>query len=278
MSRYLGRGEFARLAGVSAPAITQACRASLAAACERDRIDVEHPAAVAYLARAKARAGAGQAVPTIAPRLEPPPRVPPTPPAAPPPRGRSAGAPTNPPDPLITAPPEPTRPSKRGGRPPREPTEQDPELALWLPRGTDEELAAYRARLRPLVRRFGGERAFKDWLEALQRMEAILKARLDNGERAGRLISRELVQTHVVGALDGMMRLLLTDSSKTIVRRAYTMARSGKTAEEGEAMAREIMSSQLVHVRDKVRKLLAQARVAAMRGDEINEDAADDVA
>jgi hypothetical protein len=253
MPVLISRAEFARRAGVSKPAITKACRHQLAAASVRDRIDVEHPAAAAYLA-AKTGAPAPKPAPTKPTAPTPPAKSAVSKPAAPTPRRKVAPA----------APPAPTSSAKPAVSEPSAPTSNAPALTaedwLSLPRGTNEELAEYKRRIMPLVRRFGGERPFKDWLEALKNIEAILKARLDNGEKAGRLIERAFVKAHIVGALDGMSRLLLTDSPKTIASRAVTMAKSGATSEEVETMAREIISSHLVHVRDKALKLLAKAR------------------
>lgn len=44
------RAQLARLAGVSRPAVTQACRDRLAAACEGRCVDTKHPSVVAWLA------------------------------------------------------------------------------------------------------------------------------------------------------------------------------------------------------------------------------------
>lgn len=50
--RWISRSELARQAKVTRAAVTQACRNSLSAACDpAGHIDLEHPAAVAYLAR-----------------------------------------------------------------------------------------------------------------------------------------------------------------------------------------------------------------------------------
>jgi hypothetical protein len=53
VSRFTSRAEFARRARVSRAAVTKACRGPLAAALV-ERIDLEHPAAVAYLQRSRA--------------------------------------------------------------------------------------------------------------------------------------------------------------------------------------------------------------------------------
>lgn len=49
-STLVTRAEFARIAGVSAAAVTKACRRRLAPACVGRRVALEHPAASAYLA------------------------------------------------------------------------------------------------------------------------------------------------------------------------------------------------------------------------------------
>lgn len=60
--RLVPRNAFAQLAGVSKPAITKACKGRLAPACVGTRIDLDHPAALAYLARGL---GAPTALPPI---------------------------------------------------------------------------------------------------------------------------------------------------------------------------------------------------------------------
>jgi len=50
--RLVARSALAQLAGVSRPAVTKACRGRLKPACVGNRVDLDHPATVAYLARA----------------------------------------------------------------------------------------------------------------------------------------------------------------------------------------------------------------------------------
>lgn len=49
MPKLVSRAELARLAGVSAAAVTKACKGQLAAACEGKRIDLEHEVVRRYL-------------------------------------------------------------------------------------------------------------------------------------------------------------------------------------------------------------------------------------
>jgi hypothetical protein len=262
MPRLTTKADFARRAGVSKPAITKACKGPLAAACERDRVNLDHPLVVEYLRRADER---------NAPAAREPVTIP-TPVTKPAPKQASEPTPVakNTKKRVVAPTPVAKPAAKRASEPTAVETDDDApsearEARDLLPRGTTHELAAIAARIRPIVRTYGTVRSMLDCLRSLKEIEVINRTRLDNDERAGRLIDRELVQTHVFAALDGMARLLLTDSPKTIARRAYAMAKSGATAEEGERMVREIVESQLVHVRDKVVKLLEQTYAQVLR-------------
>lgn len=256
MPLLISRAEFARRAGVSRPAVTKACAGQLKAARHGKRIDAEHPAARAYLDGKPDR----PARPTVPPRADS------TAPPAPKP-----SAPTPPAKKTRSAPSAPTPKAKPAAVSQTAPTPVNQSLPdeawLSLPRGTDQEIAAYKAALLPIAKRFGGEVAFLNWLKALREMEVISKTRLDNAERAGHLVSRAHVKTHVIGLIDGSHRLVLTDGIKTAMGRAQSMTRSGHSLEELEAMGREVMSSHLVHVKDKALKALTDAKRVAMRGD-----------
>jgi hypothetical protein len=106
------------------------------------------------------------------------------------------------------------------------------------------------------VKQFGSVTGFKDWLFSLKQIEDIREKRLRNEESEGRLISRELVKTHVFGAIEATNRRLLGDSPKTIARRVYALANSGVVIEEGERTVREIISSHLGLVKTQVTKAL----------------------
>lgn len=201
MSKMMSRSAFARLAGVTPAAITIACRTELEPACDGDRVDADHPIAIAYLERRNTRVNPG-----------------------PPPKAKSA------------------------------PRDDD------APTETTEDIERYAAlTLRELVEKFGTERKFRDWLAALKTIEDIRRTRLDNDETERRLISRELVKTHIFAAIDGSFRRLLSDAPKTIARRVFALAKSGGTVEEAERTIREIMSSQLSHLKAKASRVLRNA-------------------
>lgn len=214
MARLVSRAQLARLKAVSKPAITKACRGALEPACVRDRVDIDHPATRAYLGARWPEPGSDGAPPDL-------------------PKG-SLGR-----QPKPTSSPKPARERRS------DPTEERRSDGDVHPPPTDEELEALAAQLRPLLARFGTTRTFLDWLSAAKEIETIRGKRLANEETEGQLISRELVQTHVVGLLDDAFRRLLTDAAKTITRRLYGNAKSGVPAEDSEELVREILSSQL---------------------------------
>lgn len=113
--------------------------------------------------------------------------------------------------------------------------------------------------LRELTARFGTTLEFKDWLDARKKVADIREKDLKNFETEGKLISRELVEHHVFGAIENANRQLLADSPKTITRRIYAMARSGAPLEEAERVVRDIISSQLRPVKATASRVLRNA-------------------
>ena len=228
MPRPYTRVEFARLAKVSRAAITKACRAGLAPACIGDRIDAEHPAAVAYLERNRSRlTGGSDAGPTKAAK----------------PGARRSVVPT--------AARKPVKSRKR------RPTAKRPAKAAEpVPAASDDQLEAIADVLRKLVEPWGTVRGFSDYLAALKDMEDIRKRRLQNEQTEGRLISRELVKAHILGVIDAFNRRLLTDAPKTITRRCYANAGSKVAVEDSEKMVTETIASLLEPVKTTAAKLL----------------------
>jgi hypothetical protein len=233
MPQLVSRADAARLKEVSGAAITKACRKQLADALVGDRIDLDHDAARAYFGAALERrveVGAGtDGAPTSKPKAA----------------ARSAAAPTRGRAGKSPAAPAPTR-----LRPPKE---SPPPL------NTVKELDEFGSLLRPLVARFGTARSFRDYLAALKELETIREKILGNDETEGRLISRELVKTHVLGAIEAGNRRLLSDAPKTIARRVFAAAKSGGTVEDAEQLVREIVGSHLNPVKTTASRLLRNA-------------------
>jgi hypothetical protein len=216
---------------VSKPAISKACKAGLRPAMVRDRIDLDHPRVREYLGAKWPEPG-------------------------------TDGAPTPSPKPARRAPSKPTGSTKRRLVQPTEPTAPRPAAGASSEDAVEEQsaedLEQIASMLAPLLARFGTVRNLRDWLIALKDLELIRKTRLDNEETEGRLIPRELVKTHVFGAIEAANRRLLGDSPKTIARRVYAMAKSGAELESAEATVREIIGSQLHPVKIKASRVLRE--------------------
>jgi hypothetical protein len=236
MPQLVSRADAARLKGVSGAAITKACRKQLAPALVDGRIDLEHDACRAYFGAAL------DARPAVAP-----------------PAPKTDGAPTEAPKTATDAAGAPTK--VRRGKPPEPsgPTPAGPPKESPPPNDTVKELDEFASLLRPLVSRFGTARSFRDYLAALKELETIREKVLGNDETEGRLISRELVKTHILGAIDAANRRLLSDAPKTIARLVYASAKSGGSVEQAEQIAREQISSHLKPVATTAARLVRNA-------------------
>lgn len=226
--RTVTRSEFSRISGVSPAAITKACKyGALVAASQGDRVDLDHPAAVYYLRRKGVDATAIQ---------QPPP---PEHKRAPASRPRS---------------PKPTLP--------KVPAEDSPaEIAngsVSLPREvTWDDIMQFSSRsFQDVADMFATAPGFKDWLDALKKLEDTKEKHLKNEEYEGRLIERELVQIHVFGLLRGVMRKLLRDAPKTLSKEVYEMAMAGRPIEDAEKAVREELGTQIRSAKVKISRTL----------------------
>ena len=140
----------------------------------------------------------------------------------------------------------------------------DPE-EKWPPEEMDPDPATTEVRdigqymhltLSELIERFGTERSFRDWLEALNKLESLREKRLNIEERQRTLISRELVRSHVFGAIDAGFRRLLTDTPRTIVAMIYAKAKADVPREEAERTVREVMQKQLSPIKSTAARVL----------------------
>ena len=140
----------------------------------------------------------------------------------------------------------------------------DPE-EKWPPEEMDPDPATTEVRdigqymhltLSELIERFGTERSFRDWLEALNKLESLREKRLNIEERQRTLISRELVRSHVFGAIDAGFRRLLTDTPRTIVAMIYAKAKADVPLEETERAVREVMQKQLSPIKSTAARVL----------------------
>lgn len=113
--------------------------------------------------------------------------------------------------------------------------------------------------LRELTALHGTDEQFKVWVSAVKTVGDIRHKDLKLAEMEGTLIPRELVRTHVFGALDSGHLRLLTDSPKTLARRIEGAVKSGSSLEEIESLIREHLSIQLKGMKTKAQRVLKNA-------------------
>jgi hypothetical protein len=239
MPRLFSRAEFARLAKVSAAAITKAGKKQLAAAFVADRIDADHADAQKYLASRGITQSAIARGPT---RSEKPAR-------------RRATAPT--PKPETKKKRASATTAQRQGAQTTAPVQAPEPPPIPFP-DKIEDLDGVVQALQPLIAQYGTSRRFADWLDAVKTIEEIKAKRLANELTQGRLIARELVQTHVFGALGAMARKLLRDAPKNLSRNLFALAKSGANLEQGEAEVRRYVESIFNPVKETAARLLRE--------------------
>jgi hypothetical protein len=99
--------------------------------------------------------------------------------------------------------------------------------------------------LHDLVTKFGTDDNFKRWADAAKVLADIRLKDLKADEMKGDLIPRELVKTHIFGALENSNLRLLSDLPKTLSQRLRAHFKSGGTIEKGEKLGRELIGSHL---------------------------------
>ena len=113
--------------------------------------------------------------------------------------------------------------------------------------------------LRELIEGFGTDERFESWLKSLKTIEEIQDRRIKNQAAQGRLISREVVDKHVFGAIEATYVRLLNDTPKTIAGQMQAAVKSGQAIEELETLARDLISAQLKQLKDKAKRGLMAA-------------------
>lgn len=148
--------------------------------------------------------------------------------------------------------PTPTVVRSRERDPEPEPDDEDLDLESDFDRYAD-------LTLRELIERHGTKTGVRDWLDARKKIAEIREKDLKNAETDGRLIDRELVKTHVFGAIEAGNRRLLTDFPKTAAARVYALAKTGMPLEDAEKLIRELIGTQLDPVKETAVRVLRNA-------------------
>jgi len=110
--------------------------------------------------------------------------------------------------------------------------------------------------LSELIKKFGTDTRFVDWLKAVKAIEDIHEKRLKNAATQKDLIPRKFVETHVFGYIETSNIRLLNDSPRTIAARVIEAVEAGETKEEIELMVQQIISNQIKSIKEKSKKAL----------------------
>lgn len=234
----LSKAEFARLLGVSKPAVSKKLRGPLGAALVGSSIDAAHPAAAEELSKRGKKLPAARA-PTKAPKA----------------RRRTAGPMTRPAARASRAAPAPT---EEGRELPRPQLSEKLDPVTQLDAAEDERYADLT--IREIADRWGTFHGFAAFLDAKKTIAETKKLELANAEKRGEVISRDMVRQHVFGNIEAVNKRLLGDAPRTIARRLYAMAKSGAPSEEAERTVRELISSQLKPVKATAARVLREPK------------------
>ncbi len=113
--------------------------------------------------------------------------------------------------------------------------------------------------LRDLIAQFGTDAAFLDWLKATKAIEDIHEKRLKNAEKAGELISREVVKHGLIATIDGAFTRILTDGAKTIAVRAHSLVTTGADVAQVEDLVGKQLTTFIRPTKSKIKRVLNNA-------------------
>ena len=97
--------------------------------------------------------------------------------------------------------------------------------------------------LKQVVKKYGTEAAFSDWLKAIKLIEDIKEKRLKNTETIHELVNRDLIRTGVVESFDMVSDKLLTDGAKIIASNVTMMSSAGRSLEDCEYFVADQISN-----------------------------------
>ena len=97
--------------------------------------------------------------------------------------------------------------------------------------------------LTEVVKIYGTDIAFLDWLKAMKEIENINEKRLKNTQTRKELVNIKLVKNGVVKPFTTMSDKLITDGAKTIARRVTSMHGAGRSVKDCEIFVADQIST-----------------------------------
>jgi hypothetical protein len=113
--------------------------------------------------------------------------------------------------------------------------------------------------LRRIIRRFGTDVQFKDYLMAVSKLEDIETKRIRNANTRGDLISRSYVQQHIMSLIENLTNRLITDTSRTIASELYDLSKAEISLGEAETRTREIFCALVGDVKEQAVRSIKNA-------------------
>lgn len=219
LNKFVSRGAFAKIVGVSPAAITKACGSVLKDACYGKRIDMKHEVAISYAESKKTPVALENKKNKVIPKK---PHI----------RGTAARKETKKKQALDKI-------------------QDDAALLFSIP----ENIQAFAdMSLRDLIRRFGTDTGFVDWLTAIQKIEAINEKRLKNAQAEGSLINRDLIKKEIIDPVETAHIQLLTDCVTKISRRVPSLHDAGAEISEIEKFISDQIQSFIKPLKNKMKR------------------------
>ena len=103
-----------------------------------------------------------------------------------------------------------------------------------------------------IVRKFGTDTRFVDWLRAVKAIEDINEKRLKNAEKQDELVSRKLVEIGVFDVFNAAHLKLMKDGAKSIAAGAISKHVSGADLVDVERYVSDILGSFINPVKEKI--------------------------
>ena len=113
--------------------------------------------------------------------------------------------------------------------------------------------------MRQIYHQFGSMEEFKTAIAVRKTMSEINFKELQSMEKRGELIPREIVKTHIFGAMNTSNLRMLRDIPKTATTKAIAMLKSGQKPAAVEAMIRELIGKNLAVVESTANRILKEA-------------------
>lgn len=277
IQKLVNKSAFARIAGVSQPSISRATTKKLKPALVGNKIDLNHPAVIKYIAdqqrvENEPAQGIDSLYQTAVDHCQSTDKFN----ASTISKNLSIGyaravrifkmmqiAGTDKP---LPPPPPPRVPRDKKKSPPDKKIQKKKQISFNdIESGTilhdipDDITAFAHMTLTELIQRFGTDIAFVDWLKATKSIEDINEKRLKNAVTQGDLISRKLVKLGVIDRINTAHQKLLTDGVKTINKRVRAMTKADRSEKETEEFIIDQISSFIKPMKVKMVKALRNA-------------------